>query len=190
MALLLPDEWRLYLAAIARRLEREAAGYARWVNPELLHLTLVFLGYQPPGLLAQLSAAVKQAALSSPTFELSLGRLGSFGPPARPRVVWVEVRDPSRGLERLHRALVQALTQRAIPFDARELVPHITLGRARERSSTQAAQRMREALVAAGAIHEAPPGFHATSISLMRSILSPRGPEYVELEHFRLGGGD
>ena len=52
VAVELPDAWRAYLAARMAELERLAPGYARWVAPELLHLTVLFLGEQPPARLA------------------------------------------------------------------------------------------------------------------------------------------
>jgi RNA 2',3'-cyclic 3'-phosphodiesterase len=130
VAIALPDAWRCYLAERQAALERLAPGYARWVTPELLHLTLVFLGELPVNTLPAIQEAVAAAAADQSPFPLSLGRLGHFGG-AAPRVLWVEARAPGQQLDALHCALAAALAARDVPFDRKPLVPHLTLGRAR-----------------------------------------------------------
>src|SRR3954454_11168834 len=89
VAISLPDAWRRYLADHQQTLERLAPGYARWVAPDLLHLTLVFLGEQPADVLPGVQEAIAAAVANQAGFPLSLGRLGHFGG-AAPRVLWVE----------------------------------------------------------------------------------------------------
>lgn len=187
LAVLIPDAWREYLAGAERALERASPGYARWVSPELLHLTLVFLGYQQPAQVNSILSAAREAAAASRPFELTPGRPGSFGPAARPRVVWVDAVDRAQALERLHQALVPALRARGVSFDERALVPHITLGRA-QREATAQAGRLVSAALAASPLPQGRPGpFTVEALSLMRSELSRQGPRYTELERVPLG---
>ncbi len=183
VAIALPDAWRRYLADREQALERLAPGYARWVAPELIHLTLVFLGELPAATLPAVQDALADAIAGQMAFPLSLGRLGHFGG-AVPRVLWVEARAPGQTLDALHRALCAALAARGVPFDAKPLVPHLTLGRAR-RDATPAAGRALAARLPALATPPPPTPFTVAAIHLLRSELSPRGPRYTSLAEYR-----
>jgi 2'-5' RNA ligase len=169
VALELPEAWRDALAELQRRQERASPGYFRWVRPELMHLTLAFLGRQPSLLLNSVSSLLERAAAEVPAFHMSLGRVGTFGPPRAPRVLWVEALQPDGRLQQLRRALDQELRAAAITYDEKPLVPHITLGRANSRA-TGAFRLVESALVA--------PRHSVEQIVLMESKLSPRGPTY------------
>jgi 2'-5' RNA ligase len=169
VALELPLEWKEALAEVQREQERAAPGYFRWVQPELVHLTLVFLGWQPAQRLDEVAAAVNRAAAEIPTFRLTLGHVGTFGPPRAPRVLWVEALQPDGRLQQLRAALERELRAAAISFDDKPLVPHVTLARKRDGSSGPI--RLGESVVAS-APHT------VRQIVLMESKLSPRGPSY------------
>src|SRR5687768_13474473 len=102
IALELPDSWKHHLQAEQRRLESAAPGFGRWVGPELMHLTLLFLGNQAPTRLPSIEQAVDAAAGATRSFELRLLELGGFGRPRALRVVWAGVDDaPSGALAQL-----------------------------------------------------------------------------------------
>jgi RNA 2',3'-cyclic 3'-phosphodiesterase len=184
VAITLPPTWKQYLAARARDLERLAPGYARWVAPDLLHLTLIFLGEQPAARLPAIAGAVAAAAAGHRAFPLALGAAGAFGTP--PRVLWVGARPAGDQLSRLHAALVARLTAGAIPFDPKPLVAHLTLGRARRDAAAGAGRALAAALPTL-AMPPPPPSFAVETIALIRSELSPRGPRYTALGEFPLG---
>ena len=144
VAIALPPAWKGYLAARAQDLERLAPGYARWVAPDLLHLTLVFLGDQPAARLPTIADAVAGVTAGAPSFRLALGAVGGFGAP--PRVLWVGARAEDDHLTRLHGALVARLAGAGIPFDAKPLVAHLTLGRARRDAAAGAGRTLAAAL--------------------------------------------
>ncbi len=184
VAITLPAAWQGYLASRAQDLERLAPRYARWVAPDLLHLTLVFLGEQPAERLAAIEAAVAAAAAGRRPFRLALGQLGSFGNP--PRVLWVAARADGTALADLYTALVSRLAASAIPFDQKPLVAHLTLGRARRDAPTSAGRALAARLPAL-TLPPAPPSFTVESITLMRSELSSRGPRYTPRGVYPLG---
>jgi RNA 2',3'-cyclic 3'-phosphodiesterase len=185
VALMLPMSWKAYLTARARELERLAPGYARWVAPDLMHLTLVFLGWQPAERLPAVMEATEAGARMVPPFELALGRLGHFGGWV-PRVLWVEARASEGYLQRLHAALCEQLAARELVFDAKPLVPHLTLGRA-QRQAGPAAGRGLAARMANLRWPTPPAPFTVREIALIRSELSPRGPRYTEVGQYLLG---
>src|SRR5512133_1298710 len=80
-------------AAVAalRRTAGRAADEVRWTAAEGLHLTLQFLGAVPEERIAELDAAVRAAAASSPPLQLELRGAGGFPNARRPRVVWLGI---------------------------------------------------------------------------------------------------
>src|SRR4030042_5929587 len=53
----------------------------KWVNPELMHLTLKFLGEADEGRIDEISDAVEIACADKEVFEFSLSVIGTFGRP-------------------------------------------------------------------------------------------------------------
>src|SRR5436309_4511044 len=93
VAVELPDEWRTALSREARALESAVPGFGRWVDPALMHVTLVFLGSQDLSLQPAIERAIALAAGESAPFRLRLKEPGSFGGRRSLRVVWVGVED-------------------------------------------------------------------------------------------------
>ena len=71
------------------------------------------------------------------------------------------------------------LLKRRVSFDAKPLVPHITLARPRRRAG-------RLAFLPAD-LRDAPP-LRANALTLFQSHLLPDGPKYTSLMKIRLGG--
>ena len=101
----------------------------RWVTPDHIHLTLRFLGNVPDESVISLFHAMEHAAQGQTVFPLRAKALGCFPHPARPRVLWVGLDDPSQALERLNERLTVALTPLGFPPEDRPLHPHLTLAR-------------------------------------------------------------
>src|SRR3954463_12329017 len=96
VALELPVEWRSRLAAVQRDLEGLGPGAMRWVRPEILHLTLLFLGDQSASAVPMLEAALGKTVGDFPPFELGLAGYGTFRRRASVAVVWAALDDPAR----------------------------------------------------------------------------------------------
>jgi 2'-5' RNA ligase len=97
----------------------------RRVEPENLHLTLVFLGACPEPALE--AAHEGFAALNERGFSLSLQGFGLFGKD-RPHGVWAAV-VPSEPLMRLQARTAGIALRAGCPVDTRKFLPHVTLGR-------------------------------------------------------------
>ncbi len=96
-------EVRRRIAGLRDRLPR-----ARWVNPEVLHLTLLFLGEVPPDDVPALAGRLRDAFAPFPPLPLRLAGAGTF-PAGRPaRVAWIGVAAPPE-LARLQAALAGAV---------------------------------------------------------------------------------
>ncbi len=184
-AVRLPEEWLAVLSNVRANLERVAADELKWVRPELMHLTLVFLGYQPSERLHEIESALGTSATEGEPFRLSLGNLGTFGPPHGITVLWAGLDEVPAPLEQLHRSITAGLAEGRIEFDHKPLVPHITLARGRRPINREISVRVAGALKGLRL-----PGNLTTAVEefvLMRSRLSPKGPSYEMLRRFQLG---
>ena len=166
----LPEHVREALAAWARgALGRRE--HLRRIDPDALHLTLCFLGEQPPTAVDVVASALEACAeLLVAVGELSVGP-PAWLPPRRPRVLAVEISDPLGALHALHAALAAALED-GIGWERRRerFRPHVTVARMRPGS-----QRARE-LPPTPALRFAP-----VAATLLRSTLHPDGARYDAL---------
>jgi 2'-5' RNA ligase len=151
----------------------------RKVDPENLHLTLVFLGDCPEPALEAAHEGFE--ALREARFNLSLQGLGLFGK-GKPHTAWAGV-ALSSALVRLQ-AKVETIAHRAgCPVDARKFVPHVTLGRFSPPNLADTARL--ERAVAMGSAFRSEP-WEVTRLTLWRSHLTGKGPLYDALAHYPL----
>ena len=122
----LDETWTTLLADTAERLRLTLGNGVRWVRPDLSHVTVVFLGNQPEERVPDIGEALDAAAASLEPFALRLGQLRRLGGHEQGALV-AAVGDPSGRLQRLRAAVDGALREHGVRFDARPLVPHITL---------------------------------------------------------------
>lgn len=171
------DTWTDMLSRTAESLRREAGQSVRWVRPELYHVTVIFLGNQSPDDVPAIEAALADAAVAAVPFELHLTALHRLGGHERGALV-AGVDDPTGGLQRFRATLDAALRERGIAFDARRLVPHVTLGRPRGRSGALSMPTvdLRDA-----------PHLAVQTVELVKSELLPGGPRYETLASVALG---
>ncbi len=183
-----PSPWRDALKEQARRLESAAPGFGRWVDPALMHITLVFLGAQPESQLPTIKDAMHESAATTAPFEVGPGRFGVFGSLRSVRVVWAGVEDHPKGaLASLHDRLADSLRRGGVAFDATPFRTHITLARAR-RDATPAGSELMHHAVVNRRWEPTPEAFDCQSIALIRSDLRPSGPIYTPLHHESLAG--
>jgi 2'-5' RNA ligase len=188
LAIELPEPWRVALVHQSRRLEAQAPGFGRWVDPSLLHLTLVFLGNQPVSALQTIDSASAAAAGAHQPFNLALEGLGRFGSSRAVRVVWVGIADaPAGTLAGLRKGLVDSLSGASVEFDSAPFSPHITLARAQRDATPAQSDAIQRAL-------QSTPGFgtdleplNVQEIVLIQSDLRPTGPIYTPLQRFSFG---
>jgi 2'-5' RNA ligase len=177
----LPPEWRESLRQQARRLDSAVPGFGRWVNPSLMHITLVFLGAQPVAQVAAIEHAMRDTAAAMNPFELRADRLGHFGSSRSVHVTWASVQDrPVGALARLRDSLAEALVRSRVAFDPAPFRPHITLARARREATPAQSEAMHRALTGR-AWEPAPDPLEVAAITLVRSDLRPSGPIYTPL---------
>jgi 2'-5' RNA ligase len=176
VALELGPEMRRAVAELVDAL-RSRVSRARWVRPEIAHLTLRFLGSSSAEQIETLRPALAEAARSCGPTDASVAGLGTFPERGRPRVLWLGVALPGPILA-LQAACEDAAVAAGFPPEARPFHPHLTLARFRERVPRP----------------DLPPADLGTArletLVLFRSDLRPGGAVHSALDRLALGGAE
>ena len=146
------------------------------VSPELMHVTLAFLGWTADERLDTVGEAARAAARGHRAFDLSFQGAGQFPPSGRPRVVWIGVGEGAGALADLAGSVTAELRRRELSFDDRPFAPHLTLARVREEAS---GPEWRTVAAAVGALAVPELRARVDRIGVVESVLSPKGPRYT-----------
>jgi len=158
---------------------------AKWVEPDNLHVTLLFLGEVDERDVPAVCTAVGTVCAEHDAFTLSVEKVGCFGSPRRPRTFWVGVGEGATELIALHDALEPPLLDLGCyRREERQFTPHITLGRAKggDAGESLVAGLRKYATWSAGEVE-------VREIQVMSSELTRDGPIYGVLSRARLRKG-
>lgn len=146
------------------------------VRPELMHITLAFLGWTPDGQLDGATEAARAAIAGHGRFDLAFAGAGRFPASGRPRVVWLGVGEGAEQLAGLAASVTAELRGRGLHFDDRPFAPHLTLARVRTDATGPETRT-----VAAAVAELAVPDLRTPvdRITVVESVLSARGPRYT-----------
>jgi 2'-5' RNA ligase len=147
----------------------------RLLEPESMHVTLMFLGERPFEEIDALAEALGSAAEVARACELETGA-PVWLPPRRPRALAVEVHDEQGELAEMQRGLARALCAVAGLPVPRRFRAHLTLARARSAPA-------HEELAPTPALR-----FAAEEVVLYRSHLEPRAARYERVAAAPLAG--
>ncbi len=180
IAIELDEAVKAALTDLQEQLQTEAPHRAvRWVKPGGIHLTLKFLGDVPADRIEEIEQALTQACAGIPAFSFSVGGLGCFPNPRRPRVLWVGVQEESSNLKRLQKAIEEGMEELGFSPERRSFHAHLTLGRVRRRTRSGDVRRLGR-LVQESDIGQVGQ-MEARAVSLIKSDLRPTGAVYTQL---------
>ncbi len=153
----------------------------RWVRPGQAHLTLRFLGEVTDG---QVESIIDDLRRSLPSahqpLNFKFGQGGAFPSPSRARVLWVAL-DGSTGQLIEIAGIAETVAQRSgLAPSKRQFRPHVTLAR------IQPPMNLSGPLASLRGDRDIWP---ARVLSVIRSDLTPAGPEYTGLAQFDLAAG-
>ena len=182
IAVPLPPGIAAGLADLVRRVAETADG-VRWVPVENLHLTLKFLGDVENTEVSRVCDIAYRAAELEP-FAITFGAAGVLPSRDRPRVLTVDIDDPTDSLARLVDRLEIGYADMGFKRESRDYVPHITLGRARS-----GARRIDQSVVTPW-LETRPAGgdeMMVDTLEVVSSFLAKRGAEYQVLDTIDIG---
>jgi 2'-5' RNA ligase len=175
----LTDEARLAIAEHQTHLrERLGASSIKWVRPEHMHLTLVFIG-ETDQERAQTIIELMGAEVPQSPFQLAFGGVGIFPPRGAPRILWLGTTDGAEEAIELHRHVALRLERAGVARESRPLRPHLTLGRWRDGRPSD------RRLVGAESARRIA-SLEVDGVTLYQSRLSSSGPTYTALAGARL----
>ena len=144
------------------------------VDPNILHLTLRFLGEIPQTTVEHVKEALGAVRFS--TFEAEFTGLGAFPNLNRINVVWVGITKGSEQLNEVFHQLEPKLRQLGLPPDDKGFSPHLTIARVRS-----GLNRAALAEYVAGMQEQQFGKMTVKAVRLKRSVLTPKGPIYTTI---------
>jgi 2'-5' RNA ligase len=148
------------------------------VEPELVHVTLKFLGNVEESKIDAISEALRAGVKVAP-FTARIRSIGGFPTSRSPRVIWIGAEG---GFEELYRQVEDAMAGLGYEREGR-FRSHVTIGRVKF-STPEQKERLH-------LLFEKYRDFDAGSmlvdrVSVMKSSLSPKGPRYEALKEITL----
>lgn len=174
LALELPKRVQSALGTTQRSMQSLGRS-VRWVSPEAMHITLVFLGETEAGLLSTLGVALRGALANHKAVTLSTAGAGAFPSARSPQVLWAGISGETAALGALQAEVAEALVPLGFPRESRRFTPHVTIGRVTRNATAT------ERAAAGNAIDRAIVESHtwrAETVTLFESELKPSGPVY------------
>lgn len=167
------------LKKILTELRRTGAGL-KVVKPELLHVTLKFLGDIDEGLEDQISSRIEGAVKDIKPFDVRLVGMGAFPSLSNIRVVWVGMEDAGI-LAGIAQRLDESLGDLGFERDRKGFKPHLTVARARTPTGLGSVQGILKERAASDF-----GTYKVGSIRLKKSVLCPSGPVYSDVREIIL----
>jgi RNA 2',3'-cyclic 3'-phosphodiesterase len=158
---------------------------AKWVEPENLHVTLLFLGEVGDRDVVDVCRTISTSCKDIPAFGMTVEGVGCFPDASRPRTLWVGLGEGGQEMRDLHNDLEQALFDLGCyRKEGRRYTPHITLGRMK----SDAANAEITSMLTKQAAWKGGP-MHVSEVLVMSSQLTSKGPIYSVLSRGKLLGG-
>jgi 2'-5' RNA ligase len=179
VALELNEAIKTAVRRLQEKLARTCDG-VKWTPPEQVHLTVKFLGDVADDQVTDVADAVRRAAARSPAFTLILEGCGCFPPGGPVRILWVGAREDGGRLSACVCAVEEEMERMGFARETRPFTAHGTVGRVRDDRSRGA---IRSAFAAAAF---GPWTIELNTLTLMSSVLAPKGPTYAPVCRARL----
>jgi RNA 2',3'-cyclic 3'-phosphodiesterase len=167
---------QLLLSDFYRELKHQLKAEAiKWVDENIFHLTLKFLGETEENRVAGIKQALAEICGSFKPFSFQVKGLGYFGPEQNPRVIFSEIGNdlPLRDLSRI---IDEKLSFIGFEKEEKGFKAHLTYGRVKFIKNR--AEFSRQIKENKGKFLQE---VKAEEVILYESILKPEGPEYIAL---------
>lgn len=183
LAFELPPDMNDVVCRVSDELKRSSLR-VRWVKPENIHLTVVFLGSIAPEELPSILESTGSVCRCQGPFKLMIRGMGRFGNRRHPRVLWLGLDGDVKEMGAFRDELQDTLEPFGVQREKRAFNPHLTLGRFSKGA------RSSEELDGLMAVYESltSPVCTLDKLALFRSDLRPDGAVYTQLAEWPLEG--
>ncbi len=179
IAIELPREIKQMLARLQNQLKSGSQAPVKWVNPDIIHLTLKFLGNIDSAITDKITAALQEATRGILPFHVKIGGVGVFPNPRRVQVVWIGLAGEVDKLGQLQKRIDSSLAPLGFKPETRSFTPHLTLGRVRDRATPE--QRHDLGRLITGTQFDAAGSLKVNAVHLIKSRLTREGPIYTRI---------
>lgn len=183
LAFELPPQIRQVLREAFERAKKTSLD-ARWVRPEGIHLTVVFMGNIREEDVSPISEFVGGVCSRYGPFTMALKGMGCFPNRRNPRVLWLGVEGTLERMSRFRDDIQQGLTPFGIQEEKRDFRPHLTLGRFKK--PLKKSGDLEKLLSENNGLTS--PACSLNELILFRSDLRPGGAVYTKLKSWPLSG--
>lgn len=165
IAIEIPDKIKQKIAELQAELKEKVQ--AKWVRPENIHLTLIFLG----DVLEEKIEEIKKclAVIEFPQFLFISKGIGGFPQESQAYNIWFGLEDSDK-LEKLQGLIVQKLEKQGFLIKERKFTPHLTIARLKQKTDLRAIiKNYQEKIWGEVLVQE---------VFLFQSELFPEGPKH------------
>jgi 2'-5' RNA ligase len=150
------------------------------VEPENIHITLKFLGDTNEDLIDEIDSLIKKAVQGINSFNIILEGAGVFPNKNYIKVIWLGIKNGEK-LGNISKNIDEELNGMGIKKEKREFSAHLTIARVRSVKNKEKILRIIEKHTNSrfGEIN-------VNSIKLKKSILTQKGPIYIDLKDIKL----
>ena len=172
IALELPRQIKTEIGKIQQELKKMGI-QAKWINPEIVHLTLAFLGSITSDKIELIGKILEEVSYQIKAVKLKLYQVGCFPSPTKARIIFVNLQGELGKLNALAIKIRKRLKKEKIYFDEKPFAAHITLGRVKDH------QNLTEKI---NKVKVKKSEFITDEIALTESQLTKNGPIYTTLK--------
>jgi RNA 2',3'-cyclic 3'-phosphodiesterase len=156
----------------------------RWVKPQGIHITVVFMGDVREEDVAHIGNEVGKVCSEFAPFHASLKGMGCFPNTRNPRVIWIGLEGEIERMSNFREDLQRRLVPFGVKVEKRGFNPHLTLGRFKKpsRGETEIGElihKHKDLTSPVCALHE---------LVLFKSDLKPGGAIYTKMLSYALSG--
>lgn len=183
LAFELPPQIRQVLQEVFEKAKKTSLD-ARWVRPEGIHLTVVFMGDIREEDVSPIGESVGAVCSGYGPFTVALKGMGCFPNSRNPRVLWLGVEGTIERMARFRDEIQGGLTPFGIEEEKRDFRPHLTL--ARFKKPLKKAGDLEKLLTESRGLTS--PSCSLNELILFKSDLRPGGAVYTKLRSWPLSG--
>jgi 2'-5' RNA ligase len=181
LAFELPQDIKTIVTRVANEVRKSPLD-VRWVRPESIHLTMVFMGGVASEQIPSMGEAVSAVCSAHGSFNISLKPMGCFPNTRNPRVVWLGIDGDLEKMSHFKEDLQAALLPFGIKEEERAFRPHLTIGRFKK----PAKRPMELEQLLAKYRDVSSPACMLNELVLFKSDLKPGGAVYTKMSSWRL----